>query len=63
MSKSPAAPKQANATRPPIAGELFLSALAAHGVDYFFCNPGTDFPPIIEGLAEAQATGQALPQA
>ncbi|GEO85669.1 acetolactate synthase [Ciceribacter naphthalenivorans] len=33
------------------------------GVDYVFANSGTDFPPIIEGLAEAAASGIDLPQA
>ena len=36
--------------RPPIAGEAFLRALADHGIDYFFANPGTDFPPIVEAF-------------
>jgi len=36
--------------RKPIAGEVFLRALAEHGVDFFFANPGTDFPPIVEAF-------------
>jgi acetolactate synthase-1/2/3 large subunit len=36
------------------AGEAYLAALAAHGVDYLFGNAGTDFPAIIEGLARAR---------
>ena len=44
------------------AGAL-LARLKALGVDYVFANSGTDFPPIIEGLAEAAAKGIALPQA
>ncbi|MCZ7660605.1 MAG: thiamine pyrophosphate-requiring protein [Xanthobacteraceae bacterium] len=43
----------AGQARPPIAGEAFLRALAAHGVDFFFANPGTDFPPIVEAYARA----------
>ena len=31
--------------------EAFLAALKAAGVDWVFCNPGTDFPPVIEALA------------
>ena len=33
--------------RKPIAGEVFLQALAEHGVDFFFANPCTDFPAIV----------------
>jgi len=35
--------------------ETFLSLLASRGVDYFFANAGTDFAPLIEALARAQA--------
>ena len=28
-----------------------------HGIEYFFANPGTDFPPIVEGFARAKASG------
>ena len=45
------------------AGGALLGRLKALGVDYIFANSGTDFPPIIEGLAEAEAKGIALPQA
>jgi acetolactate synthase-1/2/3 large subunit len=45
------------------AGGAILARLKAVGVDYIFANSGTDFPPIIEGLAEAQAKGIALPKA
>lgn len=45
------------------AGGALLARLKAVGVDYIFANSGTDFPPIIEGLAEAEARGIALPQA
>ena len=48
--------------RAPIAGEMFLSALAAHGVDYFFANPGTDFPPVIEAFERAKRTNMPVPQ-
>jgi acetolactate synthase-1/2/3 large subunit len=45
------------------AGGAILSRLKAVGVDYIFANSGTDFPPIIEGLAEANAKDIALPKA
>jgi thiamine pyrophosphate-dependent acetolactate synthase large subunit-like protein len=40
--------------RPAIAAEAFLRALADHGTDYFFFNPGTDFPPIGEAFSRAK---------
>jgi acetolactate synthase-1/2/3 large subunit len=48
--------------RPPIAAEGFLCALADHGADYFFCNPGTDFPPIVEAFARAKKTNTKVPK-
>ena len=45
------------------AGAALFSRLKALGVDYVFCNSGTDFPPIIEGLAEAAALDVPLPEA
>ncbi|MEX2518995.1 MAG: thiamine pyrophosphate-requiring protein [Paracoccaceae bacterium] len=45
------------------AGGAIFTRLKALGVDYIFANSGTDFPPIIEGLAEAAAEGRALPRA
>lgn len=45
------------------AGGALLARLKAVGVDYLFCNSGTDFPPIIEGLAEAAAKDIPLPRA
>ena len=45
------------------AGGAILARLKVVGVDYIFANSGTDFPPIIEGLAEANAKDIALPQA
>nr|WP_256364290.1 thiamine pyrophosphate-requiring protein [Ensifer sp. ZNC0028] len=50
-------------TRTMTAGGALLARLKAVGVDYIFANSGTDFPPIIEGLAEAEAKGVALPEA
>ncbi len=43
------------------AGGALLARLKAVGVDYIFANSGTDFPPIIEGLAEARARNIDLP--
>ena len=45
------------------AGGAILARLKTVGVDYIFANSGTDFPPIIEGLAEAAAKDIALPRA
>ena len=45
------------------AGGALLARLKAVGVDYIFANSGTDFPPIIEGLAGAAAKGIDLPHA
>ena len=45
------------------AGAALLARLKAVGVDYIFANSGTDFPPVIEGLAEAMAKDIPLPQA
>ena len=45
------------------AGGALLARLKAVGVDYIFANSGTDFPPIIEGLAEAEAQRVPLPRA
>ena len=44
------------------AGAALFARLRTLGVDYVFCNSGTDFPPIIEGLAEASAGDVALPE-
>jgi acetolactate synthase-1/2/3 large subunit len=43
------------------AGGALLARLKRLGVDYIFANSGTDFPPIIEGLAEAEAHHIDLP--
>ncbi len=45
------------------AGGAIFTRLKALGVDYVFANSGTDFPPIIEGLAEAAARSIELPTA
>ena len=48
--------------RPAIAAEAFLRALADHGIDYFFCNPGTDFAPIVEAFGRAKKTNAKVPR-
>jgi acetolactate synthase I/II/III large subunit len=48
--------------RPAIAAEALLRALADHGADYFFANPGTDFPPIIEAFGRAKKTNAKVPK-
>ena len=42
--------------------EAYLALLAERGVEYFFANAGTDFAPIIEALASAEATGRPAPK-
>lgn len=44
------------------AADLFLRALSAHGIDYFFANGGTDFAPIVEAFSRATVTGGAVPR-
>jgi acetolactate synthase-1/2/3 large subunit len=47
---------------PVTAGGAIFRRLQQLGVSRVFVNSGTDFPPIIEGLAEAEAHGQPLPE-
>ena len=42
------------------AGEALLRRFKTLGIDYLFVNSGTDFPPIVEALA--QTGGAALPE-
>ena len=49
--------------RQPTAAGALLERLHALGVEYIFANSGTDFPPIIEALAEAAARGRPVPRA
>jgi acetolactate synthase-1/2/3 large subunit len=44
------------------AAALLLDALHAHGVEHFFANAGTDFPPVIEAFARGAAAGRAFPR-
>ncbi|WP_226578036.1 thiamine pyrophosphate-requiring protein [Acuticoccus sediminis] len=45
------------------AGGAIFARLKALGIDVVFANSGTDFPPVIEGLAEAAAQDADLPLA
>jgi acetolactate synthase-1/2/3 large subunit len=42
--------------------EAYLTLLAERGVEYLFANAGTDFAPVIEALANAEAAGRAAPK-
>ena len=58
----PTAQRADSKERAPIAGEAFLRALADHGIDYFFANPGTDFPPIVEAFSRAKQSNAKVPK-
>ena len=45
----------AGAVKEELAALVMLRRLRAHGVEYFFCNPGTDFPAIVEAFSMAEA--------
>ncbi len=45
-----------------IAAEDYLDALAAQGIEHLFCNPGTDFAPIVEAFARAARTNRKVPK-
>ena len=47
--------------QPKSGAELLLAAMRGCGADYLFANSGTDFPPIIEGLARAPETRLDMP--
>lgn len=59
------ASKASRQVHPLTAGGALLARLKQLGVDYVFANAGTDFPPLIEAIAGAQAEGraQSLPEA
>lgn len=57
----PASAGNAAAPAAPIAAGVFLAALAEHGVDKFFLNPGTDFPPVVEAYCGADRKNPRLP--
>lgn len=41
--------------------EAYLELLAERGVGYLFGNAGTDFAPVVEALAQAEARGAPMP--
>jgi acetolactate synthase-1/2/3 large subunit len=43
-------------------GQAYLEALRARGIKYFFGNSGTDFGPIIDGLAKLAADKKEFPK-
>ena len=45
-----------------IAAEEYLEALAAQGIDHLFCNPGTDFAPIVEAFARTARGNRRVPR-
>ena len=45
-----------------IAAEDYLDALAAQGIEHLFCNPGTDFAPIVEAYARAARSNRPVPK-
>jgi acetolactate synthase-1/2/3 large subunit len=51
-----------NEPQPRIAAEDYLDALAAHDIDHLFCNPGTDFAPIVEAFARAARSNRKVPR-
>lgn len=58
-----AAPPAGPTTGPITAAGALLTRLHRVGVEYIFANSGTDFPPIIEALADATARQMPLPTA
>lgn len=42
--------------------DAYLEILADRGVDYLFANAGTDFAPLIEAYAKAEANGVKVPK-
>jgi acetolactate synthase-1/2/3 large subunit len=49
-------------TPPRIAAEDYLDALSAHGIEHLFCNPGTDFAPIVEAFSRAKRSNRPVPR-
>ena len=50
------------ANAPINAGGALLMRLKVLGVDYLFANSGSDFPPLIEAIAQAAEQGLAMPE-
>lgn len=45
-----------------LAAEYYLEALAEHGIEYLFANPGTDFAPIVEAFSRVAQTNRKAPK-
>ena len=43
-------------------GQAYLEILRARGIKYFFGNSGTDFGPVIDGLARFAAEKKEFPK-
>jgi acetolactate synthase-1/2/3 large subunit len=63
MPKIPKPQPPASSAPLPTAGDVLLASLRHHGIPHLFVNPGTDFPPIVEGLARAREGGGEVPRA
>lgn len=50
-------------SQPMTAAEALLARLKTNGIDHLFANGGTDFAPVIEGLARSASTGAPMPEA
>ena len=55
-------PRRAPAALPPTACDVLLASLRRYGIAHLFVNPGTDFPPIVEGFARAKETLAEVPR-
>jgi len=52
-----------DATKSPrLAAEDYIEALAAHGIEHLFVNPGTDFAPLIEAFSRAAQGNRLVPK-
>ncbi|WP_295856096.1 thiamine pyrophosphate-requiring protein [uncultured Xylophilus sp.] len=59
LTPTAAVPTSTDAPAPDVlAATVLLQTLFDHGVEYFFCNPGTDFPAIVEAYSLAEAAGE-----
>ena len=54
--------QRAHNAPPARAADVLIATLAKAGVPFFFANPGTDFPPIIEAFERAEVTGATVPR-
>src|SRR5882757_8068333 len=43
------------------AAEVLLKSMKVNGIEYMFVNPGTDFAPLIEGLAASKRKASVIP--